>query len=389
MFSFPNSNTVNLSQNNNECEIYSYFKVKGVNQMSKYGSSIYKRKDGRWEGRYVVGYKNNRSIYKSVYAKSVNELEQKMQCILVNNIDKPITFIELIYSWLCYGKIKNKKSTHDKYNYIIDKHIKNEIGETRLKDLTSVQVNQFLNNKLKHYSSSYVKTMAIIIKSAIDYGHKEQLTELSNIQVNMPFSPKNEVIILELDEQRQLETYIKYNQSLTALGVMLSLYAGLRIGEVCALKWNNIDFKNHVITVDSTIIRIKNENNKWIYKIGPPKTTHSKRDIPITDNLYRLLTAEFSNKKSPYIVSSQESFLNIRTFEYRYHKLLNDADLYPHHFHTFRHTFATRCIESGVDIKTLSEILGHSSVSFTLNTYVHPSFQEKCIQMEKLNNLTG
>lgn len=357
--------------------------------MSKYGSSIYKRKDGRWEGRYVVGYKNNRSIYKSVYAKSVNELEQKMQCVLVNNIDKPIAFIELIYSWLCYGKIKNKKSTHDKYNYIIDKHIKNEIGETRLKDLTSVQVNQFLNNKLKHYSSSYVKTMAIIIKSAIDYGHKEQLAELSNNQVNMPFSPNKEVIILELDEQRQLETYIKYNQSLTALGVMLSLYAGLRIGEVCALKWNNIDFKNHVITVDSTIIRIKNENNKWIYKIGPPKTTHSKRDIPITDNLYQLLTAEFSNKKSPYIVSSQESFLNIRTFEYRYHKLLKDADLYPHHFHTFRHTFATRCIESGVDIKTLSEILGHSSVSFTLNTYVHPSFQEKCIQMEKLNNLTG
>lgn len=70
--------------------------------MSKYGSSIYKRKDGRWEGRYVVGYKNNRSIYKSVYAKSVNELEQKMQCVLDNNIDKPITFIELIYSWLCY-----------------------------------------------------------------------------------------------------------------------------------------------------------------------------------------------------------------------------------------------------------------------------------------------
>jgi len=109
--------------------------------------------------------------------------------------------------------------------------------------------------------------MAIIIKSAIDYGHKEQLAELPNIQVNMPFSPKNEVIILELDEQRQLETYIKYNQRLTALGVMLSLYAGLRIGEVCALRWNNIDFKNHIITVDSTIIRIKNENNKCIYKI--------------------------------------------------------------------------------------------------------------------------
>ena len=165
--------------------------MKGVTQMSKYGSHIYKRKDGRWVGRYVVGYKNNHSIYKSVYAKSINELEEKMQCVLVNNIDKPITFIELIYSWLCYGKIKNKKSTHDKYSYIIDKHIKNEIGETRLKDLTSVQVNQFLNNKLKHYSSSYVKTMAIIIKSAIDYGHKEQLAELPNIQVNMPFSPKN------------------------------------------------------------------------------------------------------------------------------------------------------------------------------------------------------
>ena len=115
-------------------------------------------------------------------------------------------------------------------------------------------------------------------------------------------------------------------------------------------------------------------------KIGPPKTTHSKRDIPITDNLYQLLTAEFRNNKSPYIVSSQESFLNIRTFEYRYHKLLNDADLYPHHFHTFRHTFATRCIESGVDIKTLSEILGHSSVSFTLNTLCIRLFKKNVIK---------
>lgn len=85
---------------------------------------------------------------------------------------------------------------------------------------------------------------------------------MSTIQVNMPFSPNKEVVILELDEQRQLETYIKYNQRLTELGVMLSLYAGLRIGEVCALRWNNIDFKNHIITVDSIIIRIKNENNK-------------------------------------------------------------------------------------------------------------------------------
>lgn len=356
--------------------------------MSKYGSNIYKRKDGRWEGRYVAGYKNNRSIYKSVYAKSINELKEKMQCALANNIDKPATLKELICSWLFYGEIKNKKSTYDKYSYIIEKHIKNEIGETRLKDLTSVQVNQFLSNKLKDYSSSYVKTMAIIIKSAIDFGHKEQLSELPNIQVNMPFSPKKEVNILGLDEQRHLESYIKENQSLTALGIMLSLYAGLRIGEVCALRWNNIDFKNHIISVDSTIVRIKDENNKWIYKIGPPKTSHSKRDIPITNNLYQLLTAEFNNRKSPYIVSSQENFLNIRTFEYRYHKLLADAALYPHNFHTFRHTFATRCIESGVDIKTLSDVLGHSSVSFTLNTYVHPSFQEKCIQLEKLNNLT-
>ena len=222
--------------------------MEGVNKMSKYGSNIYKRKDGRWEGRYIVGYKNNRSIYKSVYAKNIDELKEKMQCILTCDIEKATTLNELIYSWLCYGKIKNKKSTYDKYSYIMEKHIKNGIGEIRLKNLTSVQVNQFLNDKFKNYSASYVKTMAIIIKSAIEYGHKEQLAELPNIQVNMPFSPKKEVNILGLDEQRQLESYIKNNQSLTALGIMLSLYAGLRIGEVCALRWNNIDFKNRIIS---------------------------------------------------------------------------------------------------------------------------------------------
>lgn len=224
--------------------------------------------------------------------------------------------------------------------------------------------------------------MAIIIKSAIDFGHKEQLPECLIFKLICLFHQKKEVNILGLDEERQLELYIKNIQSLTALGIMLSLYAGLRIGEVCALRWNNIDFKNRIITVDSTIVRIKNENNKWIYKVGPPKTTHSKRDIPITNNLYQLLTAEFRNNKSPYIISNQESFLNIRTFEYRYHKLLKDADLYPQNFHTFRHTFATRCIESGADIKTLSEVLGHSSVSFTLNTYVHPSFQKNVFNLK-------
>lgn len=358
--------------------------------MSKYGSNIYKRKDGRWEGRYVVGYKNNRSIYKSVYAKSAHELTEKMQCVSNRTLDKPITLNELIYSWLCYGKIKNKKSTCDKYSYIIEKHIKIGIGETRLRDLTSIQVNQFLNTKLKRYSASYVKTMAIILKSSIDFGHNERISELANIQVNMPTLSRKKVAILDLDEQQQLETYINDNKSLTALGIMLSLYAGLRIGEVCALRWKNVDFKNRIIAVDSTVVRIKNESdNKWVYKIGPPKTTHSKRDIPITNNLYCLLAAEFKSQKSPYIVSDSENFLNIRTFEYRYHKLLDEANLYPHNFHTFRHTFATRCIESGVDIKTLSEVLGHSSVSFTLNTYVHPSFQEKSMQLEKLNNLTG
>lgn len=114
--------------------------------MSKYGSNIYKRKDGRWEGRYIVGYKNNRSIYKSVYAKNMDELKEKMQYVLTCDIKKPTTLNELIYSWLSYGKIKNKKSTYDKYSYIMEKHIKNGIGEIRLKNLASVQVNQFLNN---------------------------------------------------------------------------------------------------------------------------------------------------------------------------------------------------------------------------------------------------
>ena len=232
--------------------------------MSKYGSNIYKRKDGRWEGRYVVGYKNNRSVYKSVYAKSAHELTEKMQCVSNRTLDKPITLNELIYSWLCYGKIKNKKSTCDKYSYIIEKHIKIGIGETRLRDLTSIQVNQFLNTKLKRYSASYVKTMAIILKSSIDFGHNERISELANIQVNMPTLSRKKVPILDLDEQQQLETYINDNKSLTALGIMLSLYAGLRIGEVCALRWKNVDFKNRIIAVDSTVVRIKNESDNTV-----------------------------------------------------------------------------------------------------------------------------
>ena len=161
----------------------------------------------------------------------------------------------------------------------------------------------------------------------------------------------------------------------------------MRIGEVCALRWSDIDFENRIIKVRSTIIRVKGANGKTYDEIGPAKTDASIRDIPIYNKLFIPLLKMRKLSNSPYVISEKMDFVNKRTFEYRYHKILKNASIRDINYHALRHSFATRCIECGVDVKSLSEFMGHSNVSVTLNTYVHSSMELKKMQIEKLNNL--
>ena len=166
------------------------------------------------------------------------------------------------------------------------------------------------------------------------------------------------------------------------------MYTGLRLGELCALKWNDIDVKNLTISVNRTVQRIVSENKsqKSILIETPPKSDSSKRIIPVSSEIMELLLKLYSNH--PYVFGKEKP-LEPRTMQYRFKKILEKAGIENRNFHTLRHTFATNCIENNMDVKTLSEILGHSNVKITLNCYVHPTMDSKREQIEKLSGFYG
>lgn len=367
--------------------------------MSRRGDNIHKRKDGRWEGRYKCGVKTDGSAtYRSVYAHSYNDCRKKLEkakaeALIPRRSCSNINFSEVLELWLNSNKIRTKGSTENKYRYMIELHIKPELGRFKVSLLTASIINNFLQQKLENGSTtkeplspSYVRTLAIIIESALKFAVNENYCEPLKNDINKPSIPKVELTVLTAEEQKNYENILKLNNSHISLGVLIALYTGMRIGEICALQWKNIDLKNNLIYVKYTISRIKNtgKGSKSILVIDTPKTISSNRVIPISSALKPILKDALKNKKSEFVISEKEKFVGTRTFDYKYRKIISDAGLKVVPFHTLRHTFATRCIEAGMDIKTLSEILGHASATTTLNIYVHSSIENKRIQIEKL-----
>ncbi len=372
--------------------------------MPKRGDNIHKRKDGRWEGRYKTGNdKNGKTIYSSVYGKSYTEVKQKLNEIAfskkmpTNRKLVCITFAELLNQWSESTHLNHKSSTENKYRYMIKTHIIPELGNINISDISAETINNFLDNKLTNgrldgkggLKSSYVRSMIIIINSALKYASKKNYCKAIE-GIFRPSNKKTDIQILSTASQSLFEKYLLNNISPTVLGILISLYTGLRIGEVCALMWSDIDFEQNIIHIRSTVTRVLNKQNTGtMLIIDAPKTDSSIRDIPIPSLLLPYLIKIRNLKLSEYVISEKESFVSPRTYEYRYHKHLKKAGLESINYHALRHTFATRCIEVGVDIKTLSEILGHSNVSITLNTYVHSSMELKKSQIEKLVSISA
>lgn len=188
------------------------------------------------------------------------------------------------------------------------------------------------------------------------------------------------------EQQLRLEEYMKAHPSFTGVGINLSMYMGLRIGEVCALQWKDIDLEKRILTVSKTIQRVQCRTGAKRTKliITEPKSESSKRTIPIPDCLLSVLR-ENKADGDIYVVSGKRKPVEPRTVQYRFAKTLHNADLPSFHYHSLRHLFATRCVELGFDVKTLSEILGHSSVEVTLNRYIHSDMDHKRTCMSLLS----
>lgn len=370
--------------------------------MPKKGENIRKRKDGRWEGRYKkITEENGKTIYGSVYGKSYKEVKEKLlfakHLQTIGNIPKntDIRFASVLKLWEETNQVRLKGGSKRRYDYLIKTHIIPKLGALKLSQITSSKINTFLNEKLNNgridgsggLSASYVNGITVIVNAAINFAVAEFMCPPLRTPILKPHYDKKEIEILSADEQKKIENYVRKYTTSTGIGILITLYTGLRIGEICALSWKDIDFENEVIHVRHTVARVNSEsecesNSRLI--IDEPKTKASKRDIPISSNILELLSKYREQSKYEYVVSDKSGFTSPRTYEYRYHKILKHCGITSVNYHTLRHTFASRCVEVGVDIKSLSEILGHGNTSITLNTYVHSSIMQKKAQLEKL-----
>ena len=377
--------------------------------MPRKGENIYKRKDGRWEGRYVKSRsQTGRAIYGYVYAPTYKEAKQKRSQAIINiksylpgnNQNSQDTmqscFIrELANDWLNSVQTQIKKSSYVKYNNILHAHILPEFDNIPLNELTSSRIQKFCD-KLLHYGGTSgeglsPKTVADILslmRSLLRYAQIQGYQPPSTGKEIMIRQSAPDTVIISRPAQEILCRYLYTNISERNMGILLCLFTGMRVGEICALKWEDISFQDKSIYVHKTMQRLQipeSTSPKTHITVTSPKSKCSIRIIPIPDSLSQLMQREFPNRQGYVLASPDEEYIEPRTMQNYFCHVQKQCGLVPVNFHALRHTFATRCIELGFDVKSLSEILGHASVNITMNRYVHPSMELKQQNMQKLS----
>lgn len=304
----------------------------------------------------------------------MNERKQNMK-------KKKITLNQVAAEWLNKVKTTKKYPTYIKYLNIYQNHIQCDFGDINLLKFDS----RVVSYKIQANSASIQNSIYVILKQILKYAQIHYDLIIPDMEKECPPKKYNNITILNTTEQQTLIKYLFTNMDTNKLGIYLCLMTGLRLGEICSLKWSDVDMNMRIIHVNRTVQRISIFENtaKTALIELPPKTPCSKREIPISTTTLQLLK-KFQSADNEYLITPLKA-TEPRTFQNRYKKYLLDAGIHPTNFHTLRHTFATNCISSGADIKSISEILGHSNVQITLNRYVHPSFEMKLSNMNLLD----
>lgn len=367
--------------------------------MSRKGENIYRRKDGRWEARYIKGHRLNGQIhYGYCYGRTYHEARDKVnkaRFALMNDQPQPVhgkrkKLSDYCDEWLYLKRSSVKPATFVKYATILEKHIRPDLGDYFSEAVSTVLVEQFSYRLLheKNLSPKTVRDILSVLNSILNYTARENPLA-KPVTVIYPRPEHREMRVLTVEEQRRFTEYLFQNMDTCKFGVLLALLTGLRIGEICALKWEDVSLENKVIYVRHTMQRLKNpdllSDKKTKIVTGVPKSGRSVRNIPMNEDIRKLCSRWKEEDPEAYILTGKrEQFLEPRTVQYRLKRYTRDCDLKDVHFHTLRHSFATRCVEAGFEIRSLSEILGHSSTTITLECYVHSSMRLKRQNMEKL-----
>lgn len=366
--------------------------------MAKRGSNIYKRKDGRFEGRVPVGYRENGSIrYQSVYARTLAEVKQKMAEIYSvgkepHSSGAKLKFKEIAEQWLLSAKLRVKQSSYANYQNIIHKHLLPAWGGIVMSGLTSEKIHAFMLQKLKAgrlngkggLSTKSVRDIMTVFRSISVYAEREY--GIHAVHFTMPKTQQKKIEILNTEERICLQNYLVHNESRTNAAVLLCMFTGLRVGELCGLTWGDINLDENIISVNRTVQRVNRCGFSEIV-IGSPKSHSSVRNIPIPAFLKEILAKQIGADSS-YLITGTAKPVEPRTMQNRFQSILKSCGVRKINFHMLRHTYATLCIEHGFDSKTLSELLGHADASITLNRYVHSSMQLKYDYVSRLQLTT-
>ena len=304
------------------------------------------------------------------------------------NKKKKLTFEILAYEWLDIRKKTIKKSSYSNYRYSVNRYLLGELGDLTGKILEEFDFSDFVDDLNQDLAPKTVRDILVILKSILHYGVDEYHLKIKIKKIISPKLDSEPLVILNKREITRLENCCLKENTLKSLGIIISLYTGLRIGELCALRWKNIDLEKREIRVKETLQRIYDEKTgKTIIIIDTPKSKKSVRNIPISDKLYAVLAPLKKKYKDDdfFLTGNSKRYIEPRSYQNAFKDILKKSKIKTTYtFHILRHTFATNCIEVGMDIKSLSEILGHATVEITLNRYVHSSYKTKKKFLEKL-----
>lgn len=301
---------------------------------------------------------------------------------------KNITFEVLTLEWLESKKKEVKESSFANYSYTIKKYLMCEYQNDLLEILEKKDFNEYIEELNQDLKPKTVRDIVVILKSILSYANDKYNCNIKIKQIKSSKLEQEPLVILNKEEKDKLEKYCSKENSLKNIGIILCLNTGLRIGEICSLKWKNINLDKKEFYVRSTLQRIYDDNLKNTKVIiDKPKTKASIRNIPISNKIYNMIKEiqKQHNENEYFLTGSSNEYIEPRIYRTYFKKVLRKSKIKTmYRFHILRHTFASDCIGVGMDVKSLSEILGHTTVEMTLNKYVHSSYDQKKKFLEKL-----
>ena len=368
--------------------------------MARRGENIYKRKDGRWEGRYVKGKRSNGATWFGyVYGNRYSEVKERLNLLKVNQAQKEIRSVcrsrKKLAAWMevwLYEQVKPnvKQSTFEGYVRLVNRHIRPLLGAFYLHEITEERLHAFSDQLSRTLAQSTARGIQRLLKACLKEAVAAGLlSESPYNHYRMPKAPHKAPRVLTLNEQRKLERAALSSGSIEQI---LPLYTGLRLGEICALEWSDIDFSAKTLRVRRSVQRLSSPSaaHKTALQLGSPKSDSSVREIPIPSFLLPLLrTKKLKAADSPFVFPGKHgAAMDPRTMQNHFKTLTKALKIPDAHVHTLRHTFATRCLEQHIGFEVLAQLLGHSSPRVTMDHYAHATNENMRRSISKLRLLS-